>query len=114
MSNNKTTIVINRNGMGVGPHELTSVLVKNYLGLVAESAPLPSYICLYAEGVKLVLADSPVIEELRYLESKGVTILICKTCLNYFNVLEEVKVGTVATMVDIMGAQTNCDKVIVL
>jgi hypothetical protein len=34
--------------------------------------------------------------------------------LNFYNALDKVGAGTIATMVDIMGAQTNCDKVIVL
>lgn len=112
-NNKKVTIVINRNGMGQAEPELSMTLIKNYLILLQEG-DLPSYICFYAEGVKLTLADSPVVEELRALEKLGVTIFICKTCLNFYNALDKVGAGTIATMVDIMGAQTNCDKVIVL
>lgn len=112
-TNKKVTIVINRNGMGHADEQLTSVLIKNYLTLLMEG-DLPAYICLYAEGVKLAIDGSSVIEELRALEEAGVNILICKTCLNFYNALDKVAAGTVATMVDIMGAQTNCDKVIVL
>ena len=112
-NNKKVTIVINRNGMGQADEQLTSVLIKNYLTLLLEE-DLPAYICFYAEGVKLSVEGSGVIEELKALEDKGVKILICKTCLNYYNALDKVKVGTIATMVDIMGAQTNCEKVIVL
>ena len=112
MNASKITVVINRFGMGDAPEELSLTLVKNYLSLMAQEEMLPSYICLYANGVKLVLEGSPVIEELKALEEKGTKILICKTCLNYFNAVDKTLLGTVATMVDIIGAQTNCDKVI--
>lgn len=111
--NAKITISINRYGMGDAPEELKITLVKNYLSLLNEGV-LPSFITLYADGVKLALNDSPVFEQLSVLESKGVKILICKTCLSYFGKMDEVGVGTIATMVDIMDAQNYCDKLIVL
>lgn len=113
VNDKRTTVSITRYGMGEGPEELRLVLVKNYLTLLAEGV-LPSFITLYADGVKLALKDSPVLEQLRLLEEKGVRILICKTCLNYFGKLDDVAVGTVATMVDIMDAQNYCDKLIAL
>lgn len=110
----KTTIVINREGMGEAPAELSLLLIQNYLTLLLEDDALPAYICLYAGGVKLTVDGSPVLEQLRALEARGVNLLICKTCLNYYGLTERVAAGTVATMVDIMGAQKHCDKVIVL
>ena len=72
-TNKKVTIVINRNGMGHADEQLTSVLIKNYLTLLMEG-DLPAYICLYAEGVKLAIDGSSVIEELRALEEAGVEV----------------------------------------
>lgn len=109
----KTTVSIIRYGMGDGPEELRVLLLKNYLTLLEEGT-LPAFITLYADGVKLALIGSPVLEQLASLEKKGVKILICKTCLNYFGKTGEVAAGTVATMVDIMDAQNYCDKLIVL
>ncbi len=110
----KTTITINRFGMGDGPEELRIILAQNYLTLTAENPVLPAYICLYADGVKLAVEGSPVLEQLKVLDEKGVKILICKTCLNFYGLMDRVAVGTVATMVDIIGAQNYCDKSIVL
>ncbi len=110
----KTTIVVNKYGMGEAPKELTELLVSNYFSLMTEEKNLPAYICFYAEGVKLCLKESPIVEALEVLESKGVKLLICKSCLSYFNELDNVVVGSVATMVDIIGAQQNCNKVIMI
>ncbi len=114
MKKEKVTVTINRYGMGDAPEELRMILVKNYLTLTAEGEAFPTYICLYADGVRLAVEGSPVTEQLKILEERGVNILICKTCLGFYGLTEKVTVGTVATMVDIIGAQNNCDKSIVL
>lgn len=111
---NRITLVINKCGMGEAPDELSHVLLKNYLSLILLEKDLPSYICFYADGAKLTTDDSPVIDVLKELEDKGVNILICRTCLNFYGIINDVKVGTIATMEDIIGAQYNSDKVIVL
>lgn len=110
----KTTVIVNKYGMGEAPQELGLTLVTNYFNILSEEQNLPSFICFYAEGARLCLEGSPVIDALRILESRGVKILICKTCLSYYQALDKVAAGTVGTMLDIMGAQMNCDKVIVL
>lgn len=114
MRKNRITIVINKYGMGEAPEELSLVLLKNYLLVLLQEKEMPVYMCFYADGVKATTKDSPVVEELKELRDKGVNMIICKTCLNFYNKLDEVEVGTIATMMDIVGAQYNCDKVIVL
>lgn len=110
----KTTIVVNRNGMGVGHPDLTQKLISNYFTIMLEELSFPAYICFYAEGVKLTIDGSPILSELKELEKRGVNILICRTCLSFYDAIDRVNVGCVATMYDIMGAQNNSDKVIVL
>jgi intracellular sulfur oxidation DsrE/DsrF family protein len=68
----------------------------------------------HADGVKLVCEGSPVIERLRLLESKGVRLIVCSTCLNYFHLAEKVQVGIVGGMGDILEAQANAEKAITL
>lgn len=110
----KTTIVVNRNGMGEAHSDLSQKLITNYFSIMLEEMAIPAYLCFYAEGVKLTIDGSPILEYLKELEKRGVNILICKTCLVYYDAVDRVKAGCVATMYDIMGAQNNCDKVIVL
>ena len=94
MQHEKTTVIVNRYGMGTAPEELSLTLVKNYLVLIREENMVPAY--------------------LKALESSGCKILICKTCLNFYALADKVAVGTVATMVDIIGAQDNSTKVITI
>jgi predicted peroxiredoxin len=56
--------------------------------------------------------DSPVLESLQSLVNKGVRLILCSTCLNYFNLVDKVKVGIVGGMTDIIEAQMKAEKVI--
>ncbi len=56
----------------------------------------------------------PVLEQLHALESKNVRLIICSTCLNYFELTEKIKVGIVGGMGDILEAQMKAEKVITL
>ncbi|QIA08723.1 DsrE family protein [Draconibacterium halophilum] len=107
-----TLIQITHNGMGTGNDELGQLLVKNYLTLLCEEKELPKVITFYNEGVKLLCSGLPALESLKQLAEKGVKLVACKTCLNHFQLLEKVKIGIPATMVDIMHFQKIADKVV--
>lgn len=112
----KTTVLINKNGMGNADQELQHKLITTYLQMLVEGEPerLPAAICLYAEGVRLAVTGSPVIAQLKKLEEKGVTLILCSTCLGHLNLREQVEVGIAGGMHDIMEAQYLADKVITL
>jgi hypothetical protein len=55
-----------------------------------------------------------VIDTLKSLEAKGVRLILCSTCLNYYNLIEQVRVGIVGGMTDILEAQRRAGKVISL
>jgi sulfur relay (sulfurtransferase) complex TusBCD TusD component (DsrE family) len=84
------------------------------LRLLTESNLLPAAICFYTDGVKLVVEGSPVLEQLKLLEARGVHLIVCSTCLNYFGLEDKVQVGIVGGMTDIIEAQWRADKVITL
>jgi hypothetical protein len=63
-------------------------------------------------GVKLTIEGSEVIEDLKAYEAVGLTILVCGTCLDHFNLLEKKQVGETTNMLDIVTAMQLSDKVI--
>jgi intracellular sulfur oxidation DsrE/DsrF family protein len=75
---------------------------------------LPAAICFYTEGVKLVVDGSPVLEQLRSLEEKGVRMVVCSTCLNYYGLDDKLQVGVIGGMNDILEYQWKASKVITL
>jgi intracellular sulfur oxidation DsrE/DsrF family protein len=111
---NDTVLIINNNGMGKGPQDLQLTLLSKYLELLEQQIDLPSAICFYTEGVRLVTEGSPVIEKLQLLEGKGVRLIVCSTCLNYFGLSEKIKIGIIGGMGDILEAQRLANKVITL
>lgn len=109
-----TVILITNNGMGNADEKLQHTLMAKYFELLLQNDSLPAALCFYTLGVKLVCEGSPVIEQLRNLEQKGVRLIVCSTCLNYYDITEKVKVGIVGGMGDIIEAQAKADKVITL
>ena len=109
-----TTLLVTGDGMGQADQVLRHKLIKTYFQLLEDSDTLPNVICFYTDGVKLVTSGSPVLEVLRALENKGVTLTICSTCLNHYGLADQVAVGVVGGMTDIIEAQWRADKVITL
>jgi intracellular sulfur oxidation DsrE/DsrF family protein len=114
MSTRDTVILVTNYGMGKGPEDLQLTLMGKYLELLALQDDLPAAICFYTEGVRLVTDGSPVIEKLRTLEGKGVRLIVCSTCLNYYSLIEKIRIGIVGGMGDILAAQWQAGKVISL
>lgn len=114
VADSETVLLFTRNGLGDAEPELQIKLATTYLRLLDENNVLPAVICFYGNGVKLVVDQSPVIATLKSLESKGVRLIVCSTCLNYYNLTDRVQVGIVGGMPDIIEAQRQAGKVISL
>ncbi len=110
----ETVILITRYGMGHAEPELQLKLISTYFKLLNENEVLPAAICFYTDGVRLAVSGSPVLETLKSLEAKGVRLILCSTCLNYFNLTDQVQVGIIGGMTDILEAQRRAEKVISL
>lgn len=107
-----TVILVTNYGMGKADEKLQLTLIGKYLELISQNGNPPAAICFYTDGVKLVCEGSPVIEQLRALESKNVRLIVCSTCLNYLEIHEKLQVGIVGGMGDILEAQIRAGKVI--
>ena len=113
-SSPSTVVLINSDGMGSAEEPLRHKLLRVYLTMLQENGLYPGAICFYAGGVKMVAEGSPVLDLLRTLEEKGVRLIICSTCLEYFGLRDKVAVGIVGGMNDIVLAQWMANKVITL
>ncbi len=111
---NNTLLIINRYGMSDAAPELQMKLLTTYLQLLLEGDWLPRTIAFYGEGVKLAILGSPVLDSLKQLHEKGVYLILCSTCLSYYDVRDQVQVGIVGGMIDIMEAMKLASKVITL
>ena len=84
--------------MGNGDEELGKILIKSFIFTVSETSPYPKTLVFYNGGVKLTCEDSPVLEELKKLEDLGVEIISCGTCLDFLNLKESLRVGSISNM----------------
>lgn len=109
-----TVLQFTHNGLGCGDPALQIKLAGTYLRLLLEAETLPSAICCYTEGVKLVVDGSPVLEPLSALEARGVRLVACSTCLGFYGLTDAVRVGIAGSMPDIIEAQRRAEKVITL
>jgi sulfur relay (sulfurtransferase) complex TusBCD TusD component (DsrE family) len=109
-----TVLVFMRYGLGEAPAELQQRLAGKFLSLIDNEATLPAKILFYTDGVKLACAGSPVIDQLRALQARGVELILCSTCLDYYGLTDRVAVGIVGGMPDIIEAMQLANKVISL
>ncbi len=100
--------------VGRGDAELGGNLMRMYFYTILQEQELPSSILFMNAGVKLPALDEQVVEHLKQLEAKGVEILVCGTCLNFFGISDQLKVGTVSNMYDITQRMLYADKVVSL
>lgn len=105
-------IVISENKMGRGSDELGTVLMKAFLHTVAGQVKKPDVIIFYNTGVKLTVQGSDVLDDLKQLESEGVQILVCGTCLNYFEIKDKLDAGIVSNMYDIVETMSSAGRLL--
>ncbi|MDO9041240.1 MAG: sulfurtransferase-like selenium metabolism protein YedF [Desulfocapsaceae bacterium] len=104
--------VIASDCMGRGSDELGWALLQTYIATIKDVSPQPSRILFYNGGVKLVATAGKALEALQALEKKGVKILSCGTCLDFFKLAKNLQVGTTTNMYEIMDSMANADRVV--
>ena len=98
--------------MGAGSEELGRILMKAFLKTLADATHKPAALVFYNSGVFVTCQGSENLEALRALEKLGVKILSCGTCLDFFNKKEELAVGLVTNMFEIVETLSNADRVV--
>lgn len=108
------SVLITCKNLGQSDAQLGEVLMKSFLGTLPQLNDIPIAVALMNEGVKLALYDSSSCDHLKNLEKKGVSILVCGTCVNHFCLNDQIGVGVVSNMFEIVETLNRADKVITL
>ena len=106
-------LFVGKDFIGDGSEELGTSLMTMFFYTLAESNDAPRYILFMNSGVKLPVENDQVVEHLKTQE-KGSEILVCGTCLKFFGIADNLKIGTVSNMYDISERMHMADKVITL
>lgn len=107
-------VFIGKEQIGEGDPELGGSLMKMFLYTLTQDDDAPSYILFMNSGVNLPVRDEQVIEHLKVLQEKGAQVLVCGTCLNFYGMADNLKVGLVSNMYDIVDAMKAVNKVITI
>jgi selenium metabolism protein YedF len=103
------TFLIQSEGLGRGDDQLGLMLMASFLRLLGESQDKPSSLVFWNSGVKLACEGSPVLTHLKKLDEQGVEILACTTCLEFYELVDKLKVGKPTTMVKSIQAMMNSE-----
>ncbi|MDU5105731.1 MULTISPECIES: sulfurtransferase-like selenium metabolism protein YedF [unclassified Clostridium] len=107
------TILVATNLLGNGDDRLGETLMKVYINTLAESEILPENLMFINGGVKLTCTGSDVLDSLNSMKEKGVNIISCGACLDFYNLKDELKVGEIGNMyqiIDLMNRSGNTIK----
>ena len=107
-------IFVNKEIIGAGNDELGQSLMKMFFYTISEGEDLPKSILFMNGGVKLPTLNDQAIEHLKVLQDKGVELLVCGACLNFYELENKLEVGTISNMYDITNAMKEASKVITI
>jgi len=108
-----TVIIFNKDQMGHGDVKFGQKLLGTCLRKLVRIPDL-SAIVLYNGGVHLATKDSPVAVELGQLHERGVDLLACGTCVEYYGLKDKLLVEHPSNMDEILACLAEADKVITL
>jgi selenium metabolism protein YedF len=108
----KVVVYINSNLLGVGEEALGAILMRSFLKTLLDLKPIPSKLIFINSGVRLTSEGSEVLETLKTLLEKGVEMLSCGTCLDFYGLKEKLKVGIISNMYDIAQYLLEADRLI--
>ncbi|MBP2654617.1 MAG: selenium metabolism protein YedF [Firmicutes bacterium] len=109
-----TVFLITHDTLGHGSKELGTVLIKSFFYALLEKEPLPRLLLFMNSGVYLTSENSPVTEHLQELAQRGVQILSCGTCLDYYELKDKLAVGGITNMYTIVEEMSAANKAITL
>jgi selenium metabolism protein YedF len=110
--NGPIVLVVSSDVMGRGDAELGGILVRSFFHTLGEIEPLPRTILFLNSGVKLACEGSRVLDDLCALAEQGIEMLVCGTCLGFYELTDKLDAGQVSNMYDIAEAMLGAGKVV--
>jgi selenium metabolism protein YedF len=108
----QTVIYCGSDQMGGGDAEFGRLLMRNFLATLLEMDPLPDIILFVNSGINLTTSGSDVLETLQKLSDKGVDIASCGLCLDYYNRKDQLQIGRVTNMFEMVEVQCQAARVV--
>ena len=107
-------IQVTSNAYGSESEGLGENLMKAYIYALTEVAPLPKTLLFINKGAFLTADGSAVLDSLKTLETKGVEILTCGACINFFDLDTTPEVGGVTNMYAMAEKLNNAKNAVIV
>jgi selenium metabolism protein YedF len=98
--------------MGAGDDVLGVRLTAAFFEALAGENPPPRLMAFYNTGVFLTTRDSAVVEALRDMAGRGASVISSGLCLAHFGLKDQLKVGRIGHIYEIVKAQAGAARVI--
>jgi len=108
----KIVVLITSDLFGSGDEQLGWALMRAFIRTFKDIDPPPRKMLFANAGVRLTTEGSDLIEDLKTLEQLGVEILSCGTCLDYYGLVDSLRVGAVTNMYEMASALLGADRVV--
>lgn len=108
----KIVVKVSSHVMGVGDETLGKNLLKAFFFALSKQDVLPDIMVFYNSGAFVTSKNSESLETLKELEAHGVEIYTCGTCLDYYKIKDDLELGKVTNMYDIVSYLESADKII--
>lgn len=108
----KTVIYCGSDRMGDGDDGFGRVLMRNFITTLLEMDPLPDMVLFVNSGINLTTEGSDVLEALEKLHDQGVDLATCGLCLEFYQKKEQLKVGRVTNMYEMVEVQCQALRVV--
>lgn len=105
--------LITSNTFGNGAEDLGETLMISFFNSLLEQTA-PRTIMLVNSGVRLAIKQSRVLEQMNKLVERGTTVLACGTCLEYYKMKEQLAIGRITNMLEILDNLTNDSKAVTI
>lgn len=108
----KQAILLGSSILGNSDEKLGRILMETFLRVLSEKEVLPEYMLLWNSAVMLATNGYAESEYLNKMCRKGTKILICKTCIDYYNIADKLLIGTISNMPDIQQILLDKDALV--
>ena len=108
----RLVVFIASDRVGEGDPVLGGILMRSALKVLKDFTPQPATLLFMNSGVRLVCEGSELLTDLQAAEARGIELLSCGTCLDYFHLKDKLQAGRVSNMAEILGRMANASQVI--
>jgi selenium metabolism protein YedF len=91
-------ILLASDQLGKGEQELGEGLLETFFTILKQKEELPATVFCVNRGVFTLTEGSLVSLQLKELEEKGVDVLACKTCVDFYGLNEKLAAGKISSM----------------